>query len=263
MVSRIKSSTCKIALLIHYDGAAYHGWQIQPHKRTVQGELEKALYILTGEHTRVIASGRTDTGVHALGQVAHFILHSDISLQRICAGLNGIMQKDISVLNAYHVPENFHARYSAVEREYLYLIYNNFQPSPFFNNRAMYVRQPVDLAYLRDAASYLIGEHDFASFCKKISAEGNTVRRIYSINITPQEGVIAITIKGTAFLHNQIRITIGTLIEMSQSRKNPSAIRDILKAKDRDYSGKTAPACGLYLKNILYEPALSCMPAAF
>ncbi|MCK4821636.1 tRNA pseudouridine(38-40) synthase TruA, partial [bacterium] len=171
----------RIVLVLQYDGTRFNGWQIQKNGRTVQGELERALEILVKEEVRVIASGRTDAGVHALGQVVHFDVKKRIDLQRVCVGLNGILDWDISIGNAYSVSHDFHARFSAIEREYLYLIYNHKQRCSFMNHRAMWECATLDIGYLRDVARNLIGERDFSCFCKKISSSGNTVRRIIDI----------------------------------------------------------------------------------
>ncbi len=256
-------SSRRIALLIQYDGTAFNGWQIQEGGRTVQQEIERAVEILTREKPRLTASGRTDAGVHALGQVAHLDLKNTISLQRLCNGLNGILNRDVSILNAYSVNPDFHARFDAVSREYVYLIYNYNQRSPFMAHRAMWIQQPMEIEYLREAAQYLIGTTDFASFCKKISLEENTVRRIESIRIDKKENVVRIRITGNAFLHNMVRIIVGTLCEMVKNNSDPSYMRTIIEKRDRNFSGATAPPHGLYLRNVAYQPPLTSMESAF
>lgn len=258
-----ESGLNRIALEIQYDGTCYNGWQIQNSGKTVQGEIERAIKILTRRHVRLICAGRTDTGVHALGQVAHFNPEEKISLQRLCIGLNGILERDISIKNAYNVLPDFHARFSAVCREYIYLIYNHHLRNPFMTNRALWISHPLDLDYLRETAGYLVGEMDFKSFCKKISANENTVRRIDSIEIKKYNEVIVIRIKGNAFLHNMIRIIVGTMYQMFKDKKDPDYIVEIIKSKDREMSGDTAPPCGLYLNCISYQPPLSSMESAF
>lgn len=258
-----RSGNGKIALLVQYDGTRFNGWQRQKNARTVQEELEKALFVLLKEEVRLTASGRTDTGVHACGQVVHFSTASDVSLQRLCIGLNGILEEDISVLNAYRVPESFHARYSALAREYLYLIYNNRQRSPFMVNRAMWISNPLDADYLHRAAQYLVGEKDFASFCKRASSQDGTIRRIEEIEITRKGDNIRIRIRGNAFLHNMIRIIVGTLLKMHREKAPPESIVDILEKCDRNASGPTALAKGLYLNKVFYDPPLEAMEKAF
>lgn len=257
------SGAGRIALTLQYDGTRFNGWQVQDTGRTVQGELERALEILLRRKVRAAGSGRTDTGVHALGQVAHFEDDGSVGLPRLCVSLNGILDKDVSVLNAYRVPPDFHARFSAVRREYVFLIYNNRQRSPFARDRAMWVPVPLDLEYLRKASSHLIGEKDFISFCKKTSSDVNTVRRIDEIEISRSGDLVRLRILGNAFLHNMIRIIVGTLLGLHREGADPARMNDILLHKDRDYGGITVPPWGLYLNRIFYEPALETMEKAF
>lgn len=255
----------RIALLIQYDGTAFNGFQYQtiPGTRTIQSELERAVKVLTREESRVIAAGRTDTGVHALGQVVHFDSNTPITLERMQTGLNGILSRDVAVKNVYETDKQFHARYSAVEREYKYYIYNHPNRTPFMLYRAMWVNYKLDVEYLRAASSYLVGEHDFASFCKKVSTvDENTVRRIKDITVTRMDHLLEITITGNAFLHNMIRIIIGTLLEMCRDGENPAKIKQILEGKDRCGSGITAHPYGLYLSKVTYSPDLSSYKAA-
>lgn len=253
----------RIALLLSYDGTAFNGWQVQNGGRTVQRELETAVGILVKEHVRVIASGRTDSGVHALGQVVHFDLTGDISLQKLCIGLNGILPKDVAVSNAYETDENFHARFSAVEREYRYVIYNHPQRSPFMLYRSLWLNFYIDEGYMREALKCLEGERDFASFCKKKSRLENTVRNISRTSVIRSGNYIYVTVCGNAFLHNMIRIIVGTCIDIYKRGKKPAYIEEILKAKNRDKSGITAPPYGLYLKKVRFSPILETYPAAF
>ena len=257
----------RIALLIQYDGSQFNGWQVQKGGRTVQGEIETAIKVLTKESPRVTASGRTDTGVHALGQVIHFDLQKRIEnrndLVKLCINLNGILDTDVSIKNAFIVPSDFHARFSTSLREYLYLIYNHPMKSPFIRYRAMWVREKLDEEFFRKTAEHLKGELDFASFCKKSSAEVNTVRRIDGIEIKRKRDIISFKIRGTAFLHNMVRIIIGTLVEMHKENKEPEHIIEILRKKDRNSSGITAPPYGLYLNRVIYEPPLTEMTSAF
>jgi tRNA pseudouridine38-40 synthase len=266
MVSRertVERGKRRIALEIQYDGTQFNGWQVQGEGRTIQGEVERSIEILTKQKIRVVASGRTDSGVHALGQIVHADIEGDINLRRLCIGLNGILERDVSIINAYLCPSDFHARFSAVEREYLYLIYNHPQRSPFVNYRAMWVREKLDVEYMRSVTEYLTGEKDFASFCKKISSDGNTVRRISKIEIDSIGELIIFRISGNAFLHNMIRIIVGTIIDMYKNDFPPDYILKILNKRDRDVSGTTASAFGLYLNSVEYNPPLSSMESAF
>lgn len=252
----------RLALLIQYDGTGFNGWQSQNKGRTVQDEIEKALRIVLKKNIRITASGRTDAGVHALAQVAHFDIDGRINPGKLCTSLNGILEKDVSVGNIYRVPESFHARYSAVQREYIYLIYNHRARSPFFIKRAMWFRDRLDIDMLREISSFLIGEKDFASFCKKTSAQENTVRRIDDFTITGLDDLIIMRIRGTAFLHNMIRIITGTMLDIIRDNRRPDHILEILEKKDRNAAGKTAPAHGLYLSRVSYEPELYEMESA-
>jgi tRNA pseudouridine38-40 synthase len=253
----------RVALLVQYDGTKFTGWQVQEKGRTIQGEIENALEVLLKEKVRIIAAGRTDTGVHALGQVIHFDFSSDITLQKLCISLNGILDKDVAIKNAYFVPPDFHARFSAVQREYIYVIYNHPLRSPFTIKKAMWVNYKLDVDFIKEVSSYFIGEKDFASFCKKSSAEENTVRRIDEFDITTYKEFIFFRIKGTAFLHNMIRIIIGTILEIYNNKMDPCSVLDILEKKDRNAGGITAPPYGLYLNKIFYNPSLSEMESAF
>jgi tRNA pseudouridine38-40 synthase len=253
----------RIALLLQYDGTPFCGFQLQDEGDTIQGAIEGALKILLKHDCRITVAGRTDAGVHALGQVAHFNTSSQIGLQRLCIGLNGIMPPSISIKNAYDVPERFHARFSAVSREYRFVIYNSPLRSPFMAYRAMWVTDSLNLDYLREASSYLTGEHDFASFCKKISADAGTVRFLESIKIDQRDEYIFITFKGNAFLHNMIRIIVGTLVAMHKEGRPPDFMKEIINAKNRDAAGATAPPYGLYMKKICYDPALDTYGSAY
>ncbi len=253
----------RYALLVQYDGTAFNGWQIQAGGRTIQDELEKALQILIKKPVRVTASGRTDAGVHALGQVVHFDAPSDLSLKKICISLNGILPQDVSIKNGYLVPDDFHSRFSAVKREYLYMIYKYPLRTPFMKYRAMWINHPLEIDYIKEASSYLVGENDFCSFCKKISSGNGTVRRIESIDVNELDDIIRIRFRANAFLHNMIRIIVGTVLQMYRENREPEFIREILDKKDRAYSGFTAPPYGLYLNSITYDPPLNFYKSAF
>lgn len=254
----------RIAIKVQYDGTQYNGWQIQNGGRTVQEELERAISVLTREQSRTVASGRTDSGVHALGQIVHFDTQSAITLQRFCIGLNGILPKDIAVRNAYQVHGRFHARFDAVERTYRYLIYNHPSRSPLMMYRAMWVHEKLDTDYLETVTRQLIGEMDFSSFCKKRESKNiSTVRRVTEIRVQRDGDLIVLEITGNAFLHNMIRIIVGTIVDMNRSNAEPSLLADIIARRDRESSGITAPPYGLYLSKVLYEPDLASYESAF
>ncbi len=262
-MGRGKGSLSRYALLVQYDGTLFNGWQLQNGGKTIQGEFENAIEILTKENVRVTASGRTDTGVHALGQVVHFDLANEISLQKMCISLNGILPSDISVKNAFKVGFDFHSRFMAIQREYIYFIYRYPLRTPFMRNKALWINHTLEADYIREAAGYLIGENDFASFCKKISVGNGTVRKIESIDVAEQDDLIKIKLNANAFLHNMIRIIIGTIVQMYREKRDPSYIKQILEKKDRSASGFTAPPYGLYLNRIIYNPPLNFYESAF
>jgi tRNA pseudouridine38-40 synthase len=253
----------RYALLVQYDGAAFNGWQFQENGRTIQTEFENSINILTKEDVRVTAAGRTDSGVHALGQVVHFDLSKEISLQRLCISLNGILPHEISVKNGYKVDLNFHSRFSAVQREYLYIIYRHPLRSPFIRYKAMWINYPINTDYIQESASKLAGEFDFASFCKKVSVKNGTIRKIDSIEVTEEHDIIKLRFRANAFLHNMIRIIVGTILQMHREGKDPEYITEILNGRDRSLSGFTAPAYGLYLNRVIYDPALNFYESAF
>lgn len=262
-MGRGKRGLRRYALLVQYDGTCFNGWQSQIKGRTVQDEFEKAIKILSKESLRVTASGRTDSGVHALGQVIHFDLENEISLNKLCTGLNGILPPEIAVKNAYMVGIDFHSRFSAKQREYIYRIYRYPARMPFLKNRAMWINHPFETDYIREVTSHLVGEMDFASFCKKISIKEGTVRKIEAIDVTEEDESIQISIRGNAFLHNMIRIIIGTTVQMYREKRDPAYILNILNSKDRSMSGFTAPPCGLYLNKVIYDPPLNFYESAF
>jgi tRNA pseudouridine38-40 synthase len=229
----------------------------------VQGELEKALKIFTKQNVRATASGRTDTGVHALNQVVHCDIDGDFNLKLLCIALNGIMPNDVSVSNAYIVEKNFHSRFSAISREYHYKIYNSPFRSPFMRYSAMWVNESLNIEYISGCLKNIEGEFDFASFCKKKSANESTIRRIIKTSVFQQDEEIILKIRGNAFLHNMIRIIVGTIINMYVNNKNPDYLMEILEKKDRDYAGFTAPPYGLYLVDVEYPESEIVIETAY
>ena len=255
----------RIAALLQYEGTAFSGFQLQKgfDLRTVQSDVEKALGIIFAEEMKITAAGRTDAGVHAMGQVIHFDIPREKNLQKLAISMNGILEKDVSVKNLFIVPDDFHSRYSACSREYRYIIHNHHLRSPFSLYRAMWVSLPLDVERMRHSASYLIGEHDFASFCKTCSASEGTVREISRIDINKHDDLIFIDIEGNAFLHNQIRTIAGTLVSIEKNKSDPVMMKEILLKKTRLASGDTAPPYGLYFMNVKYNPPLETYPSAF
>jgi len=253
----------RYALIIQYDGTLYNGWQLQDKGQTIQEQFETAIEILSREKIRVTASGRTDSGVHALGQIIHFDLKNEIPLKKMCVSLNGILPSELAVKNAFKVGYDFHSRFSAKQREYIYYIYRHPLRMPFMKNKAMWINYNFEIDYIKQVTSYLVGEHDFTSFCKKISSNNGNVRKIESIDVTEKDELIQIKFTANAFLHNMIRIIVGTTVQMYRESRKPEYILEILDKKDRSVSGFTAPPYGLYLNKIVYDPPLNFYESAF
>lgn len=244
----------RIALLVEYFGKQFSGSQFQTKARTVQSELERALAVLARKPVRVVFSGRTDSGVHAQGQVAHFdIDNCDSDLWRLVWALNGILPEDLSVKAAQIVPETFHARYSAIERRYVYRILNRAQRSALLKNSHYFYPHRLDYDRMSQAAGMLVGDHDFASF-RSTNSDRGTSRCIVSeaklLNLG--EGQLEFWIAANHFVYNMVRIIVGTLIEIGSGERAPKDLREALKRCDRNLAGPTAPAWGLALAHVKY-----------
>lgn len=242
-----------IALTIEYDGSNYSGWQRQDNSSSIQEEIEKAIYLITGNSVNLIASGRTDSGVHALGQVANYIDSSTIPSDRLKYAINTKLPADISIKNSYEVDKNFNARYDAKRKTYLYIIENIDVKNPLLLRRTMHIRGKVDIDKMVEQSRYLVGTHDFTSFYKiEKNNPKNPTRTIYDLQIKKfNDSIIFIEITADGFLYNMVRIIVGTLVDISKG-KIKSDIKSILSAKDRAFAGITAQSSGLYLKNVEY-----------
>lgn len=240
-------------MVIAYDGSRYNGWQKQGNtKDTIQGKLEKVLEKLEGREVEVIGAGRTDAGVHALGQVANVKLESKINGETLLQYLNQYLPEDIAVLSVKEVPMRFHSRLNATEKTYLYRIYRSEIPNPFIRKYTVTITEKLDIEKMRMAAELLIGEHDFKSFCSLKKSKKSTVRTLYSITIEEIEEEIRISVRGNGFLYHMVRIIVGTLLEVGTGKKKPEEIEQILEKGERQAAGKTAPAHGLFLKEVKY-----------
>lgn len=238
---------------ISYDGRKYNGWQKQPgNTNTIQGKLEEILEKLLDEQVEVIGSGRTDAGVHALLQVANVKVSRDISEEELMIGLNDHLPKDIRILDIKKASDRFHARLNATGKHYSYRIDNGRVADLFTRKYTTRVEKKLDIKAMRNAASYLIGEHDFTSFCTNSGKKKSKVRIIYSIDITAVNGKVSIDLHGNGFLYNMVRIISGTLIEVGLGKRKPEEVKDILEAKDRSRAGITAPPTGLFLVGVDY-----------
>ncbi|MGM9533509.1 tRNA pseudouridine(38-40) synthase TruA [Intestinibacter sp.] len=240
-----------LKITLQYNGENYCGWQRQPNSPGIQGTVENAIYEITKEKVKVTASGRTDAGVHALGQVANFKTETNIPASRIPDALNAKLPKDISVISCEEVDMDFHARYNACGKTYRYLIYNRPYRSPLYKNLAYHVKYDLDWDKIRLEAKYLIGTHDFVGFMSSGSSVKDTVRTIYDIKIEEHEGITSIEISGNGFLYNMVRIIVGTLVDIGRGRIKHN-MEEIINSKSRSMCGHTAPAHGLFLKKVQY-----------
>jgi len=238
-----------------YDGSNFSGYQKQPRERTVQKCLEDALKEINGgKNVIVVASGRTDAGVHAIGQRAHFDMDVKITPDKLMKGLNSILPDDIYVKSVHEVDDNFHARFDAHGKEYIYLI-NMGEYNPIERNYCFQYCKRLDLVSIERGLKYLEGEHNFKSFTKSTDEVDDYVRKISQTSVVRDSkdmNKIIITFVGTGFLRYMVRNMVGLLIEIGEGKRKPEEIIDILKHEDRRVAGKTAPACGLYLRNVFY-----------
>jgi tRNA pseudouridine38-40 synthase len=243
----------KIKLKIEYDGTNYHGWQIQKNANTVQETIEKATSKLLGDDVKIVGCSRTDVGVHAYGQVAHFLTNSSIPGDKFSYAVNNLLPEDIVIKKSEEVSEEFHSRYCAKGKKYRYLICNEAHASAIMRNKSYHVRPQLDFEKMQRAAQYFSGRHDFAAFQATGGQVRSTIREIYSINIfKTEDNLITIEVSGNGFLYNMVRIIAGTLIYVGMGKIAASEIPQIIESLDRTRAGKTAPAEGLYLMEIYY-----------
>lgn len=243
----------RMMLTVAYDGTNYHGWQIQPNGITIESELNSALSTLFGEPIKVSGASRTDTGVHSLGNLAVFDVDTRMPAEKVSYALNQRLPEDIRIQASREVPLDFHPRHCNSRKTYRYQILNSAFPLPTLRLYSYFVYSPLDIARMQSAAAYLIGEHDFQSFCSADSTAETTVRTIYHICVEQQENLISIVVTGSGFLYNMVRIIAGTLIEVGKGRRDPDEMITILNARSRKAAGSTAPACGLTLLGIYLE----------
>ncbi len=242
-----------IRLLLEYDGTRYHGWQRQVNAVSIQQRLEEVLARLTGEEIRLIGSGRTDAGVHALGQVANFHTGGAIPLKAFEAGVNSMLPWDIVVLEAREVPPEFHARKSALLKTYEYRILNRPRRSPLHHHFGWWLPGELDLEAMARAAALLSGEHDFSAFRASGSSSLNPVRRIAAAHWrTHPGGWLIFSITGNGFLRGMVRSLVGTMVMVGQGKADPDLLGDLLKNRERHLAGPTAPPQGLFLVEVVY-----------
>lgn len=243
----------RFKLTVAYDGTNYCGWQIQPNGITIEEVLNKKLSKLTGSDIRVIGASRTDSGVHALGNVAVFDSDTTIPPERLSHALNQCLPKDIVVVKSEEVPLNWHPRYCDSVKTYEYHILNAEIPDPTRRLTRYFVSYKLDLDKMKEAAGYLAGEHDFASFCNVRTNVEDTVRTVYGVDIEKSGDEITIRITGNGFLYNMVRIIVGTLVRVGRGFYTPGQVKDILEAHNRQAAGVTAPPHGLMLVGIKYN----------
>ncbi len=241
-----------IKLIIEYDGTNYNGWQSQMNGTAIQDIVEGALFQLTGEKVNLTGSGRTDSGVHAYGQVANFFSTSSIPAEKFSFALNTILPKDIIIKKSLEVGSEFHARFSAKGKKYRYLIYNSTHPSALLRNRTFHVFYNLNIAAMKEASSHFIGTYNFEGFMAKGSQVKNTVRTIRETSLVKRDEIIQIEITGDGFLYNMVRIIVGTLIDVGIGRIKTQDISNIIRSCDRKLAGRTAPPQGLYLVEVYY-----------
>ena len=246
-----------LKLIVQYDGTDFSGFQRIPGKRTVQGELERAIRRVMQENIRIAGAGRTDAGVHASGQVVSFSTNCTIPLEKVTIALNSVLPKDISISDAAEVNPDFHARYSAISRTYRYTILNAELPDALQARYTHWERAAVDESLMETASRFLVGIHDFSSFCTAVPNTGHSIREIKNISVSRQNNRVIIEIKANAFLRNMARIIAGTLIQVGASRIQPHEVKEILEARDRRKACKTAAASGLCLVNVEYADPYS------
>lgn len=248
-------SSRNIKLLIEYDGTHFSGWQTQPRKKTIQKTIETVLGQLTQEKIRLSGASRTDAGVHALGQVAHFRTSSEISSRKLLGALNGLLPPGIVVKEVGEVSADFSANRHAKKKTYQYLLWNSEIPSALLRDRVWYIKVPLQISFMQKAAKYLIGRHDFSAFRGTKSDTKTSVRTIEKITIQRRGmkgAVVCIQITGNGFLKYMVRNIVGTLVEIGKGRLQIEEMEKILKSKDRRTASMTAPPHGLYLVKVIY-----------
>ncbi len=241
-----------IRLLIEYDGTNYAGWQWQKNAKTVQETLAKAVGQAVQEPVKIYGAGRTDAGVHALGQVANFHTHSNIPSGRLLLAINFYLPHDITIKDAADVPESFHAQYCAVSKVYQYTLFNDWVRTSLNRNFCYVCGFQLNVDKMLDAAQYLIGTHDFTSFTTRALQEKNRIRTVKRLEIKNEEKYLYFSVEADGFLYNMVRTIVGTLIEVGRGKIAVENVKDILDAKNRNLAGPTAPAKGLCLMEVKY-----------
>jgi len=248
-------STLRYAMGVEYVGTNFSGWQKQPDQRCVQSELEKILGSIANEEINTICAGRTDTGVHALGQVVHFDTSAQRDQRNWLLGSNTLLPNDISIAWVKQVDAEFHARFGANARSYRYIISNRFARSAVYDKRALWIYKPLDHEAMHIAAQALVGEHDFSSL-RGADCQSNTpFRNVHNISVKRNDNWIFVDVTANAFLHHMVRNIVGSLLAVGEGKKPTQWIAEMLAEKDRSAAGVTAAACGLYFMHVFYPPS--------
>ncbi len=242
-----------IKLILCYDGTEFHGWQRQPSLRTVQQVLEEAIERLTGVRPTTTASGRTDAGVHAMGQVVHFLTASRHEPETFVRALNAMLPRDLRILDAAEMPQAFHATLDARSKRYRYTIDNARIPSPFQLRYSWHVPKPLDAGAMGRAGASLLGRHDFRSFETDWPNRMSSVRTIFDVAVARDGDLVTIEVEADGFLYNMVRSIAGTLVLVGQGKRPESWVADVLAAQDRVEAGPTAPPQGLFLLTVRYS----------
>lgn len=243
----------RVKLVVAYDGTNYHGWQVQDNGITIEEVLNRTISELVQEDIKVIGASRTDAGVHACGNVAVFDTESRIPGDKFSFALNQRLPEDIRIQESCEVHADFHPRYADTVKTYEYNILNRRFELPSKRLYAAFCYYPMDIERMNQAAAYLVGEHDFKSFCSAGAQVQTTIRTIYAVNVTKEDDMVHIRITGNGFLYNMVRIIAGTLMQVGTGLMEPEQVKEILEARDRSKAGPTAVAKGLTLVEIRYE----------
>ncbi len=242
----------KYKILFEYDGTNFHGWQIQPRVRTIQEELHKAIEIYLGEKSTIpVASGRTDAGVHARAQVAHFTVGSKLDEGKFMYAISSLLKNEVAVLSIKEVSDDFHSQRDALSKQYSYYILNRKMP-PTLNKKVWHVSADLNLVLITEESKALIGEHNFSSFRSSNCCATTAIKTISNIAIVKENDMLKISIEGKGFLKNMVRIIVGTLVDRGKTNTKLESIGKILKAQDRERAGRTAPPEGLFLDWVKY-----------
>jgi tRNA pseudouridine38-40 synthase len=241
-----------ICLIVSYDGTNYHGWQCQPELITVEQTLREKIERIINHSVKIYGGARTDSGVHAHGQVLNFLTESTIGLYGLVKGLNSLLPVDIRIRDAHEVDEDFHARYSTKSKVYVYTILNSLHNSPFYARYAWHIPYAIDVPSMHRAVKTLVGTHDFSAFKKKSEVYGSHERTVIKAGVKRRGDMAYVLVEGTGFLRYMVRNIVGTVVLVGSGRLSIDGFKTILESRDRDNAGPTAPAKGLFLREIRY-----------